>query len=155
MKFFFKSVDFDSMTVFFFNTDIEKQLRKKKYYEITKSEVYQKKFVFELKKFIRNCQNVFRIRFVIYEQHKAKIKFAVFFLFNQISKFNWIWIRYRINLNVVLKFSFIWIEFFVFLKKHVNFVKLRIANIEKKFHFLKQRFEQTIFQLIIYLKTLK
>ena len=51
-----------------------------------------------------------------------------------------------------MKFSFIWVEFFVFLKKHVNFVKLRIANIEKKFHFLKQRSEQTIFQLIVYLK---
>ena len=50
-----------------------------------------------------------------------------------------------------MKFS----EFFVFLKKHVNFVKFRIANIDKKFHLLKQRFEQTIFQLIIYLKIFK
>ena len=85
---FFKFVDFDSMIVFFFNTDIEKQLRKKKYYEIIKFEMYQKKFILKFEKFIRKCNNVFRIRFVIYEKHKAKINFVFFFLFNQISEFN-------------------------------------------------------------------
>ena len=50
--------------------------------------MYQKKFILKFKKFIRKCNNVFRIRFVIYEKHKAKINFVVFFLFNQISEFN-------------------------------------------------------------------
>ena len=50
--------------------------------------MYQKKFILKFEKFIRKCNNVFRIRSAIYEKHKAKINFAVFFLFNQISELN-------------------------------------------------------------------
>ena len=50
--------------------------------------MYQKKFILKFEKFIRKCNNVFQIRFAIYEKHKAKINFVVFFLFNQISEFN-------------------------------------------------------------------
>ena len=41
--------------------------------------MYQKKFILKFEKFIRKCNNVFRIRFVIYEKHKTKINFVVFF----------------------------------------------------------------------------
>ena len=41
--------------------------------------MYQKKFILKFEKFIQKCNNVFRIRFAIYEEHKAKINFVVFF----------------------------------------------------------------------------
>ena len=142
------------ITIFEKNVELFKQFRKKQYFEIIKSKMYKINFVMKLNNFVCDCQNVFDVRSAMYRKHRAKIVFAIF-LFNQIFEFNWIWIRYCTNFNAILKSFFTWTEFCVFFKKHVNFAKLKIVNIEKKLHNLKQRSSQTISQLISYLKTLE
>ena len=82
---FFRFVNFD--LPIFFSTLTLKNNYEKKYYEIIKSEIYQKKFILKFKKFIEKCNNVFWIWFIIYEKYKTKITFVVF-LFNQILELN-------------------------------------------------------------------
>ena len=59
------------------------------------------------------------------------------------------------SLNVATKSFNTWTEFCQFLKKHVNFIKFRIVNVKTKLHAVKQRANQTMFQLMTYFKTLK
>ena len=92
---------------------------------------------------------------MIYRKYQFKINFAMFLLFNHVSNSKWIWFKYRLNFNVATKSFNTWTEFCQFLKKHVNFIKFRIVNVKTKLHAIKQRANQTMFQLMIYFKTLK
>ena len=137
------------------DVDLDRQFWTKKYFNIIKFSVYMKKIIMKLKNFIWTCHNVFMIKFVIYKKHQFKINFAVFLLFIHVSNFEWTWFWYRLSLNIATKSINIWTEFCQFLKKQMNFSKFRIINVKAKLHAMKQRFNQTISQLIAYFKTLK
>ena len=77
-----------AITIFEKNDELFKQFRKKRYFEIIKSKMYKINFVMKLNNFVRDCQNVFDVRFATYKKYRAKIVFAVFLLFNQIFEFN-------------------------------------------------------------------
>ena len=137
------------------DVDLNRQFRAKKYFDIIKFFVYMKKIIMKLKNFIRACYNVFMIKFVIYQKHQFKINFAVFLLFIHVSNFEWTWFWYRLSVNIATKSISTWAEFCQFLKKQMNFSKLCIINVKTKLHAMKQRFNQTISQLIVYFETLK
>ena len=137
------------------DVDLNKQFRIEKCFDITKFFIYMKKNILKLKNFIRTCHNVFFIKFMIYRKHQFKINFAILLLFNYVSNSKWIWFKYRLNFNVATKSFNTWTEFCQFLKKHVNFIKFRIVNVKTKLHAIKQRANQTMFQLITYFETLK
>ena len=137
------------------DVDLNKQFRAKKYFDIIKFFVYIKKIIIKLKNFIRAYHNVFMIKFVIYKKHQLKINFAVFLLFIHVSNFEWTWFQYRLNLNIAAKSINTWTKFYQFLKKQMNFSKFRIINVKAKLYAIKQRFDQTISQLIAYFETLK
>ena len=137
------------------DVNLNKQFQIEKYFDITKFFIYIKKNILKLKNFIRTCHNVFFIKFMIYKKNQFKINFAMFLLFNHVSNSIWIWLKYRLNFNVAKKSFNTWTKFCQFLKKHVNFIKFRIVNVKTKLHAIKQRANQTMFQLMIYFKTLK
>ena len=119
------------------DVDLDRQLQAKKYFNIIKFSVYMKKVIMKLKNFIRACHNVFMIKVVTYKEHQFKINFAIFLLFIHVSNFEWIWFRYRLNLNIAAKSISTWTEFCQFLKKQMNFSKFRIINIKTKLHAIK------------------
>lgn len=59
------------------DADIDKQFRAEKYFDITKSSIYNGKSILELEGFLRKCENVFFVRPTTYREHKFKIAFAV------------------------------------------------------------------------------
>lgn len=87
MELFIRSVEAVSVNVLTETSDLDRQLREERYYEITKPEPYKNTLVFELKGFFRGCENVFQIKSATYREHRAKIAFAIFF-FNQASGLN-------------------------------------------------------------------
>ena len=59
------------------------------------------------------------------------------------------------TLNAALEPPSTWAEFYTFPKEHISPARLRIANIGKKLHSLRQRPGQTVPQLIAHLEALE
>jgi hypothetical protein len=130
-------------------------MRHEKYLNIIKSEIYKNNNSQELNIFIRVCQMMFDVRFVIYENDLHRINFVKSLLSNIVSEFDWIWQRYRLRLDETTKSVFFWKQFCDFLREQINLIKLRITIVEQKIKLLHQRNNQSIAQLIAYLKALK
>jgi hypothetical protein len=130
-------------------------MKHERYLNIIKFEIYKNNNSQELNIFIRVCQMMFDVRFVIYENDFHRINFVKFLLSNTVSEFDWVWQRYRLRLDETAKSVFIWKQFCDFLREQINLIKLRITIVEQKIKLLHQRNNQSIAQLIAYLKALK
>jgi hypothetical protein len=98
---------------------------------------------------------MFDVRFVTYQNNFHRINFVKSLLSNNVSKFDWIWQKYRLRLDEITKSISFWKQFCDFLKKQINFIKLRITIVEQKIKLLHQQNNQSIAQLIAYLEALK
>jgi hypothetical protein len=98
---------------------------------------------------------MFDVRFVIYANDLHRISFIKLLLSNNVSEFDWIWQKYSLRFDETAKSIFIWKQFCDFLKEQINFIKLRITIVEQKIKLFHQRNNQSIAQLITYLKVLK
>jgi hypothetical protein len=130
-------------------------MRHEKYLNIIKFEIYKSNSSQKLNIFIRICQMMFDVRFVIYESDLHRINFVKSLLSNTVSEFDWVWQRYRLRLDETAKSVFFWKQFCDFLKEQINFIKLRITIVEQKIKLLHQRNNQSIAQLIAYLEALE
>jgi hypothetical protein len=114
-------------------------MRHEKYLNIIKSEIYKSNNSQKLNIFIRICQMMFDVRFVIYENDFHRINFVKLLLSNIVSEFDWVWQRYRLRLDETAKSVSSWKQFCDFLKKQINLIKLRITIVEQKIKLLHQR----------------
>jgi hypothetical protein len=130
-------------------------MRQKRYLKIIKSNIYKNNSSQKLNIFIRVCQIVFDVRSVIYKNDVHRINFVKSLLSNNVSKLDWVWQKYRLRLDETAKFVFIWKQFCDFLKEQMSSTKLRITVVDQKIKLLHQRNNQSMTQLIVYLKTLK
>jgi hypothetical protein len=130
-------------------------MRQKRYLKIIKSNIYKSNNSQKLNIFIKVCQIIFDVRFVIYKNDVHRINFVKSLLSNNVSDFDWAWQKYRLRLDETAKFVFIWKQFCDFLRKQVNSIKFRITFVEQKIKLLHQRNNQSIAQLITYLEVLK
>jgi hypothetical protein len=130
-------------------------MRHERYLNIIKSEIYKSNNSQKLNIFIKVCQMMFDVRFVIYENDLHRINFVKFLLSNTLSRFDWVWQRYRLRLDETAKSIFFWKQFCDFLREQSNLIKLRITIVEQKIKLLHQRNNQSIAQLIAYLEALK
>jgi hypothetical protein len=130
-------------------------IKQKRYLKIIKLNIYKNNNSQKLDIFIKICQIIFDVRFVIYKNDAHRINFVKFLLSNNVSDFDWAWQRYRLRLDETTKLVFFWKQFCDFLKKQVNFIKFRITIVEQKIKLLHQRNNQSIAQLITYLEVLK
>jgi hypothetical protein len=130
-------------------------MRHERYLNIIKFEIYKNNSSQELNIFIKVCQMMFDVRFVIYESDLHRINFVKSLLSNTVSEFDWIWQRYRLRLDETAKSIFFWKQFCDFLREQINLIKLRITIVEQKIKLLHQRNNQSIAQLIAYLEILE
>jgi hypothetical protein len=65
-------------------------MRHERYLNIIKFEIYKENSSQKLNIFIRICQIIFDVRFVIYENDFHRINFVKFFLTNNASKLDWV-----------------------------------------------------------------
>ncbi len=117
--------------------------------------MYKKNSSQKLNIFVRTCQIVFNVKSMIYQNDVHRINFVKFLLSNNVSKFDWIWQRYRLRFDETTKLVFIWKQFCDFLKEQMSSTKLRVTIVDQKIKLLYQRNNQSMTQLIVYLKTLK
>jgi hypothetical protein len=130
-------------------------MRHEKYLNIIKSEIYKNNNSQKLNIFIKICQMMFDVRFVIYESDFHRINFVKSLLSNTVSEFDWVWQRYRLRFDKTTKSISFWKQFCDFLREQINLIKLRITIVEQKIELLHQRNNQSIAQLIAYLEALK
>jgi hypothetical protein len=130
-------------------------MKQKRYLKIIKSNIYKNNSSQKLNIFIKICQIIFDVRSVIYKNDVHRINFVKSLLSNNVSDLDWAWQRYRLRLDETAKFVFIWKQFCDFLRKQINFIKLRITFVEQKIKLLHQQNNQSIAQLIAYLEILK
>jgi hypothetical protein len=81
-------------------------MRHEKYLNIIKLEIYKNNNSQELNIFIKICQMMFDVRFVIYANDFHRINFVKSLLSNNVSKFDWIWQKYRLRLDETAKSIF-------------------------------------------------
>jgi hypothetical protein len=122
----------------------EQDMRRERYLEITKSEIYKNHNSQKLDIFMKACQIVFDVRSIIYSNDFDQINFAKSLLSNNAFDSNWVWQRYRLRLDEIEESSFIWKFFCDFLREQVSSIKLRITTIDQKIKLLHQRNNQTI-----------
>jgi hypothetical protein len=130
-------------------------MKHEKYLNIIKFEIYKNNNSQELNNFIRICQMMFDVRFVIYANDLHRINFVKLLLSNNVSEFDWIWQKYRLRFDETAKSISFWKQFCDFLKEQINLIKFRITIVEQKIKLFHQRNNESIAQLIAYLKILK
>jgi hypothetical protein len=130
-------------------------MRQKRYLNIIKSKMYKENSSQKLNIFVRACQIVFDVRSMIYQNDVYWINFVKLLLSNNVSESDWVWQRYRLRFDETAKLVFIWKQFCDFLKEQMNSTKLRVTIVDQKIKLLHQRNNQSMTQLIVYLKTLK
>jgi hypothetical protein len=130
-------------------------MRQKRYLKIIKSNIYKNNNSQKLNIFIKICQIIFDVRFVIYKNDVHRINFVKLLLSNNVSNLDWTWQKYRLRFDETAKFVSFWKQFCDFLKEQVNFIKLRITIVEQKIKLFHQRNNQSIIQLIMYLEALE
>ncbi len=130
-------------------------MRHERYLNIIKFEIYKSNNSQKLNIFIKVCQMMFDVRFVIYENDFHRINFVKFLLSNNVSKLDWIWQKYWLRLDETTKSISFWKQFCDFLRKQINLIKLWITIVKQKIKLFHQRNNQSIAQLIAYLKFLK
>ena len=126
-----------------------------KYWRIKISSIYKVKSILELEKFIRAYNLIFETRRLFYVIDQHKIMYAKAHFHQNIFDSKWAWNKHVKKLRVANQIKITWIEFVNFFRKIINSIKQRIIRVEKTLFNLRQRFEQSIIQLIVYLKTLK
>ncbi len=114
-------------------------MKHERYLNIIKFEIYKSNNSQELNIFIKICQMMFDVRFVIYENDFHRINFVKLLLSNNVSEFDWVWQRYRLRLDETAKSISFWKQFCDFLRKQINLIKLRITIVEQKIKLLHQR----------------
>jgi hypothetical protein len=130
-------------------------MRQKRYLKIIKSNIYKSNSSQKLDIFIKVCQIVFDVRSVIYKNDAHRINFVKSLLSNNVSELDLVWQRYRLRLDETAKLVSIWKQFYDFLREQMNSTKLRVTIVDQKIKLLHQRNNQSMTQLIVYLKTLK
>ncbi len=130
-------------------------MKHEKYLNIIKFEIYKNNNSQELNIFIKVCQMMFDVRFVIYENDLHRINFVKSLLSNNVSEFDWVWQKYRLRLDETAKSTSFWKQFCDFLREQISLIKLRITIVEQKIKLLHQRNNQSIAQLIAYFEALK
>ncbi len=79
-------------------------MKQKRYLNIIKSKMYKKNNSQKLNIFVRACHIVFDVRSMIYQNDVHRINFVKSLLSNNVSKFEWIWQRYRLRFDETAKF---------------------------------------------------
>jgi hypothetical protein len=130
-------------------------MRQKKYLNIIKSKIYKRNSSQKLNIFVWACQIVFDVKSMIYQNDVHRVNFVKSLLSNNVSELDWVWQKYRLRFDETAKFVCIWKHFCDFLKEQMNSTKFRITIVDQKIKLLHQRNNQSMTQLIIYLKTLK
>jgi hypothetical protein len=130
-------------------------MKHEKYLNIIKFEIYKNNNSQKLNIFIKIYQMMFDVHFVIYHDDFHRSNFVKSLLSNNVSKFDWVWQKYRLRFNETTKSISFWKQFCDFLKKQINFIKLRITIVEQKIKLFHQRNNQSIAQLITYFEILK
>jgi hypothetical protein len=130
-------------------------MRQKRYLKIIKSNIYKSNSSQELNIFIRICQIIFDVRSIIYQNDVHRINFVKSLLSNNVSDLDWAWQRYRLRLDETAKLVFIWKQFCDFLREQMSSTKLQVTVVDQKIKLLHQRNNQSMTQLIVYLKTLE
>ncbi len=114
-------------------------MRHEKYLNIIKSEIYKSNRSQKLNIFIKICQMMFDVRFVIYESDLHRINSVKSLLSNIVSELDWVWQKYRLRLDETAKSISFWKQFCDFLREQINLIKLRITIVEQKIKLLHQR----------------
>jgi hypothetical protein len=83
-------------------------MKHEKYLNIIKFEIYKNNNSQKLNIFIKTCQMMFDVRFVIYENDFYLINFVKSLLSNNVSKFDWIWQKYRLRFDETTKSISFW-----------------------------------------------
>jgi hypothetical protein len=130
-------------------------MRHERYLNIIKFEIYKSNNSQKLNIFIRICQIMLNVRFVIYENDLHRINFVKFLLSNNVSELDWVWQKYRLRFDETAKSISFWKQFCDFLKKQINLIKLRITIVKQKIKLFHQRNNQSIVQLIAYFEILE
>jgi hypothetical protein len=81
-------------------------MKQKKYLKIIKSNIYKNNNSQELNIFIKICQIIFNVRFVIYKNDAHQINFVKSLLSNNVSDLDWAWQKYRLQLDETTKLVF-------------------------------------------------
>ncbi len=114
-------------------------MRHERYLNIIKSEIYKSNNSQKLNIFIKICQMMFDVRFVIYESDLHRINFVKLLLSNTVSEFDWVWQKYRLRLDETAKSVSFWKQFCDFLREQISLIKFRITIVEQKIKLLHQR----------------
>ncbi len=130
-------------------------MKQKRYLKIIKSNIYKNNNSQKLNIFIKVCQIIFDVRFVIYKNDVHRINFVKLLLSNNVSRLDWVWQKYRLRFDETAKLVFTWKQFCDFLREQMSSTKFRITVVDQKIKLLHQRNNQSMTQLIVYLKTLK
>ena len=149
---------FDSISKWFrniFKLLMYHDFKHEKYLKTKVFSMYKIKFILELEEFIRACNLMFETWCLFYVIDQHKIMYAKMHIHQSIFDSKWTWNKHVKKLRVTNQIEITWIEFVNFFRKIINSIKQRIIRIEKTLFNLRQRFEQSIIQLIVYLKTLK
>lgn len=125
---------------------------KEKLYPIKKPNIYHGKSTKELNTFILECNDVFEVRPVTYEETVPRIQLAKGCMGRNPYK---AWHREQTRLaNEQLPWPS-WKEFIEFLTEQVSLTKLQQISVAEKIKKLQQRPGQTVHSLIAYLDTLE
>ena len=100
-------------------------------------------------KYIRKWVNEFDFKSIVSQIDRTKILFASKYLFHAI--FN-DWHKHRKNVDID---AYIWNDYVSFLPKHFKSLHMKIAEIDLKLKHAKQRLNQTVNEIISYVKKLK
>ncbi len=103
----------------------------------------------DLNIFTREYNDEFEIKFYIYAEDKDRILFAQRYLEN-ISTTDWSRHKFIIEFTILF-----WQQFIDFLQKKLNSKNLQILNVNWKLKNVRQRLEQKMIDLIIYINYLK
>ena len=100
-------------------------------------------------KWIKKCVNEFNLKSNIYQFDRTKILFVFDYLIETV--FN-DWHRHKKTVDTT---AYTWKIFVFFLQKHLKSLHMRFAKIDQKLKHVKQKFNQSIDELITYIEKLK
>ena len=100
-------------------------------------------------KWIKKCANEFDFKSNIYQFDRTKILFVFDYLIETV--FN-DWHRHKKTVDTT---AYTWKIFVSFLQKHLKSLHMRFAEIDQKLKHVKQKFNQSIDELITHIEKLK
>jgi hypothetical protein len=127
-------------------------MRHKRYLKIIKFEIYKNNNSQKFNIFIKVCQIMFDVRFVIYKNNFHQINFVKSLLSNNVSEFDWVWQRYRSRFDETAKSIFFESSSVTFWKSRLISLSLKLRSLNKKSSFF---INETINRLLNWSRILK